>query len=150
MSKPVYFELYQKGELKQRIDEAFKRLKSCLICPRKCGVNRLEGEKGFCRVGKLPIVSSYHSHFGEERPLVGTHGSGTIFFTYCNLRCLYCQNYTISHLGEGKEASFEELAQMMLYLQNLGCHNINFVTPTHVVPQILAALELAIAGGLNI
>ncbi len=148
--EPAYLKLYQENELKRRVDEAFKRLKSCFLCPRRCGVNRLEGEKGFCRTGKLPIVSSYHPHFGEESLLVGTHGSGTIFFAYCNLGCLYCQNYTISHLGEGEEVSFEELAQMMLYLQKLGCHNINFVTPTHVVPQILAALLIAVEGGLNV
>lgn len=105
---------------------------------------------GVCKVGKLPKVSSYNPHFGEESPLVGTHGSGTIFITSCNLGCVFCQNYDISHLGEGYEVSFERFAQMMIELQNMGCHNINFVTPTHVVPQILEALPIAIRDGLKI
>jgi len=110
----------------------------------------LEGELGFCRSGLLPKVSSFSPHFGEEAPLVGRHGSGTIFFTNCNLGCIFCQNYEISHLGKGEEVTKEELSKMMLHLQSLGCHNINFVTPTHFVPQILAALELAVKMGLNV
>lgn len=150
MFQPSYLKLQKTGELSKRIDKAYKILKECQLCPRRCRINRLAGEKGFCKVGKLPMVSSYNAHFGEEDPLVGQYGSGTIFFTYCNLGCLFCQNYEISHLGEGREVTTEELARMMLGLQEEGCHNINFVTPTHLIPQILAALPLAIKGGLNI
>jgi len=146
---PSYLRI-PKGDLDERIKRAYNILKECSLCPRNCKVNRLEEEKGVCRTGSLPFVSSYNPHFGEERPLVGRYGSGTIFMTNCNLLCLFCQNYTISHLGEGKEISIEELANIMLYLQNLGCHNINFVTPTHQTPQILSALKIAIENGLRI
>ena len=123
-------------------------LEECCLCPRHCGVNRLADESGKCHITKQVVVSSYGPHFGEEAPLVGRHGSGTIFFAYCNLRCVFCQNYTISQLGEGREADREELARMMLSLQSQGCHNINLVSPTHVVPYILDALELAVSMGL--
>jgi len=123
-------------------------LEECQVCPRRCGVNRLAGEKGKCQVAQQVLVSSYGPHFGEEAPLVGRHGSGTIFFTYCNLRCVFCQNYAISQLGDGFVVSREELAAMMLSLQAKGCHNINLVSPTHVVPHILDALELAVEKGL--
>ena len=146
MAKPVY--LYT--DLKERIRKAYNILEQCHLCPRKCGVNRLEDEKGVCKTGKKAMVSSYNAHFGEEAPLVGKNGSGTIFFTNCNLLCNFCQNYDISHEGHGYEVTDEELAEMMISLQNKGCHNINFVTPSHVVPQILSALELAIEKGLNI
>lgn len=125
-------------------------MRECTLCPRNCRVNRLEGENGICRTGSLPFVSSYNPHFGEEKPLVGRYGSGTIFMTNCNLLCIFCQNYTISHLGDGSEISLNELADIMLYLQKIGCHNINFVTPTHQVPQILGALHIAIDRGLRI
>ncbi|GAN34529.1 MAG: radical SAM protein [Candidatus Brocadia sp. AMX2] len=150
MFKPNYINLYWAGKLNERIEKARELLKECQICPRRCKVNRLENKMGVCKVGKLPKVSSYNPHFGEESPLVGTHGSGTIFITSCNLGCVFCQNYDISHLGEGYEVSFERFAQMMIELQNMGCHNINFVTPTHVVPQILEALPIAIRDGLKI
>lgn len=146
---PCYLRL-DKEELKKRIKKAYKILEECRLCPRECKVNRIRGERGFCKSGALPIVSSFGPHFGEEPPLVGTHGSGTIFLTWCNLGCLYCQNYAISHLGEGSEISLEEFASQMLSLQRRGCHNINFVTPTHFVPQILAALAMAIEKGLNL
>ena len=123
-------------------------LEECCLCPRHCGVNRLAGESGKCHITKQVVVSSYGPHFGEEAPLAGRHGSGTIFFTYCNLRCVFCQNYTISQLGEGSVTNREELARMMLSLQAKGCHNINLVSPTHVVPHILDALELAVSMGL--
>jgi len=123
-------------------------LEECRVCPRRCGVNRLAGESGECHVTDQVVVSSYGPHFGEESPLVGRHGSGTIFFTYCNLHCLFCQNYDISQLGTGSAVSREELARMMLSLQAKGCHNINWVSPTHVVPYILDALELAVSKGL--
>jgi len=135
-------------ELRERAEAALASLESCDICPRACGVNRLAGELGYCRSGRLARVSSFTPHFGEEAPLVGTHGSGTIFMTGCNLRCVFCQNYDISHLGEGREVSPEKLAEMMICLQEGGCHNINFVTPTHFVPQILEALCEAAAMGL--
>ena len=146
----AYLELYHCGELTTRIERAKGILGSCEICPRHCQVNRLSGEVGKCGTGAGAIVSSYGPHFGEEASLVGSHGSGTIFFTNCNLRCVFCQNYSISQLGEGREVTKEELAAMMLSLQKRGCHNINLVSPTHVVPQILEALELAIARGLSI
>ncbi len=148
--QPSYIELFKKGELKERIEKLYRMIRECCLCPRNCTVNRLEGERGICKTGELPVVSSYNLHFGEEDPLVGEGGSGTIFFTHCNLLCNFCQNYEISHLGEGEEASLPVLAKMMLALQERGCHNINFVTPTHVVPQIVASLPLAIEGGLKV
>jgi putative pyruvate formate lyase activating enzyme len=147
---PSYLSLHKKGILKERIEAALDRLVSCELCPRRCKVNRLQDEKGFCKTGRKAWVSSYNAHFGEEAPLVGRGGSGTIFFTHCNLMCVFCQNYDISHLGMGYEVSPEQLAKMMLELQNIGCHNINFVTPSHVVAQILEALPPAIEGGLRI
>jgi putative pyruvate formate lyase activating enzyme len=146
---PSYLNLGKK-ELKRRIERLFKILESCEICPRKCHVNRLKGEKGYCQLGYLPMVSTYHPHFGEETPLVGKYGSGTIFMTSCNLSCVYCQNYEISQLRIGEEVSFERLAEMMIELQNSGCHNINFVTPTPQVPAILKSLEIAIDKGLKV
>lgn len=145
-----YLETHRKGLFRERVDGALVLLQDCTVCPRLCRVNRLEGEKGTCRAGRLPEVSSYSPHFGEESPLVGLHGSGTIFLTHCNLRCRFCQNYSISHRGDGSEVSSERLARMMLELQSLGCHNINFVTPTHYVPQILEALPTAIEKGLRV
>jgi putative pyruvate formate lyase activating enzyme len=148
--RPSYLDLHERGILEERVAEARERMRSCRLCPRECRVNRLEDERGFCKTGRNSVVSSYSPHFGEEDPLVGTGGSGTIFFTHCNLLCLFCQNYEISHLGEGRELSVDRLARVMLHLQEQGCHNINFVSPSHVVPQILAALSLAIEGGLKI
>jgi len=148
--EPSYIETYKSGKLRKKIEAAYKILENCTLCPRKCEVNRLKGELGTCKVGKAPMISSVNPHFGEEPPLVGRHGSGTIFLTGCNLLCLYCQNWEISHLMEGREISLEEFAKSMLYLQEIGCHNINFVTPTHQVPQILAALEIAIPKGLKV
>lgn len=145
-----YLELYNSGKLAERIEAAKELLRNCEVCPQQCHVNRLANKKGKCNTGRLAAVSSYGPHFGEEAPLVGKHGSGTIFFTNCNLKCIFCQNYTISQLGEGYEVTKEELAKMMLSLQNRGCHNINFVSPTHVVPQILEALEIAINLGLKL
>jgi putative pyruvate formate lyase activating enzyme len=136
--------------LKGRIEKAHHLMKTCVLCPRKCGVDRLSGETGICKTGKLAWVSSYNPHFGEEDPLVGSNGSGTIFFTHCNLMCLFCQNFEISHQGYGQEVSNDELAGIMLALQKQGCHNINFVSPSHVVPQILAAVEIATNQGLSV
>lgn len=148
--EPAYLRTYRAGLFPERIGRAQEILESCTLCPRRCQVNRLKGERGVCRAGYLPEVSSYSPHFGEESPLVGVGGSGTIFLTHCNLRCSFCQNYSISHLGDGRQVSFERLARMMIELQKLGCHNINFVTPTHFVPQILKALPVAIDAGLRI
>lgn len=147
---PAYIKTYESGELEQRIKSAYELLKECNLCPRNCRVNRLNNEKGFCKSGNFPTVSSYVPHFGEERPLVGKYGSGTIFFTNCNLGCIFCQNYDISHLGDGAEIDIETLSAMMISLKKRGCHNINFVTPTHFVPQILDALKIAIENGLNV
>ena len=147
----AYLKLYRSGELKERVTEAYHRLESCNICARECGVNRRESAKGAaCRTGERAVVSSYAPHFGEEAPLVGRGGSGTIFFSWCNLRCQFCQNYEISQLGHGQEVEPENLAAMMLRLQGMGCHNINFVSPSHVVPQILAGLLIATEAGLRL
>lgn len=144
------YNLMPPGVLEDRAHEALARLESCEICPRRCRVNRLQDERGFCRTGRKARVASYSPHFGEEAPLVGRGGSGTIFFCGCNLACVFCQNYDISQEDCRKEVAPEILAGMMLRLQDSGCHNINFVTPTHVVPQILEALVLARSGGLHV
>lgn len=138
-------------ELENRIDAAYQLLESCCVCPRECGVNRLKNDKlGFCRSGLNPIISSASPHHGEEPPLSGTKGSGTIFFTNCNMKCVYCQNYPISQMGNGAEKTPGELACQMLWLQEQGCHNLNLVTPTHFVPQILNALGIAYERGFNL
>ncbi|UCD89198.1 MAG: radical SAM protein [Desulfobacterales bacterium] len=147
---PAYIETYQNGLFADKIKQAYEILSSCELCPRKCNVDRVSGEKGVCKTGEKAVVSSFNPHFGEEEPLVGKNGSGTIFFTHCNLLCNFCQNYDISHLGHGEEISNEQLAGIMLHLQNSGCHNINFVTPSHVVLQILAATEIAAKNGLSV
>jgi len=142
--EPAYLKLHRTGELKRRAEKLWKIMEECRLCPRECGVNRLKGETGFCRApGTKLFISSFHPHFGEERPLVGWGGSGTIFFTHCNLRCIFCQNWEISHLGRGFERDIEELADMMIKLQEIGCHNINLVTPTHYSAHILKALDIA-------
>lgn len=132
------------------LSELYRRLQSCSLCPRHCGVDRTRGERGFCGGGMLPRVASFHPHFGEEEILSGFRGSGTIFFSGCNMACVYCQNYTISHFREGMEITVEDLADIMLALEKRGCHNINLVTPTHFVPQIFDALTLARKKGLSI
>lgn len=147
---PTYQELYQSGELRHRAELVLAMLRSCRVCPRHCEKDRLGGKLGKCRVGRYALVASYGPHFGEEAPLVGRHGSGTIFFAHCNLRCIFCQNYTISHWGQGAATSAARLALVMLSLQERGCHNINLVSPTHVVPQILEALEIAAGKGLSL
>jgi len=146
--QPAYLTLYQTGELFARLAQAEAMLGECRVCPRGCAVDRTAGVLGQCQVGAAPMVSAYYPHTGEEPPLVGAFGSGTIFFTSCNLRCIYCQNYDISHRRHGEVVSTETLAGMMVALQNRGCANINLVTPTHQVPQILAALPDAIEHGL--
>lgn len=148
--EPSYLKLFREGGLSERINRTMALMESCRLCPRECGVNRLEGELGFCKTGRRAIVSSYNPHFGEESPLVGRYGSGTIFMGGCNLLCSFCQNYEISHLKEGVEVEPEQTATMMLHLAERGCHNINFVTPTHVVPQLLESLAQAAEQGLNI
>jgi len=147
--QPKYLTI--KGATLQKKIKILKNiLTECRLCPRECRVNRLQGELGFCKAGSELIVSSVFPHFGEEQPLVGSKGSGTIFLSHCNLKCVFCQNYDISHLGEGRITSPEEMASFMVELQRQGCHNINFVTPTHYCPQIIAALPMAIKMGLNI
>lgn len=137
-------------EMDRKIMGLDRCLEACTLCPRNCRVNRKKGEKGFCRMEDTAIVASYGPHFGEERPLVGAHGSGTIFFSNCNLGCVFCQNYDISHFGEGQEISIERLASIMIDLQAQGCHNINLVTPTHQTPMILRSLKIAVESGLCI
>jgi putative pyruvate formate lyase activating enzyme len=148
--EPLYLETHRRGVLKEKIAAAYDILNQCTLCPHHCLVDRHHGERGLCRTGDQPVVSSYGPHFGEEDPLVGSRGSGTIFFTHCNLYCIFCQNYEISHGGEGEEISIPDLAAMMILLQKRGCHNINFVTPSHQVYQILEALTPAIEAGLNV
>lgn len=147
---PLFIKTAQSGLLEEKIETARATLARCGLCPRKCHVDRLAGATGICKTGPHAMVSSFHAHFGEETPLVGMNGSGTIFFTYCNLMCSFCQNFDISHQGAGRDVSDDELAAMMLSLQDQGCHNINLVTPSHVVPQILSALEIAARKGLHI
>jgi putative pyruvate formate lyase activating enzyme len=150
VGEPAYVRLMRSGELESRAAECFEHLEACDLCARRCGVNRMRGELGSCRTGMRARVSSYGAHLGEERPLRGWRGSGTIFFGRCNLHCQYCQNYDISQTDDGEELQPEELASMMLELQAAGCHNINLVSPSHVVSQILAALPLAARGGLTL
>ncbi|OIN96601.1 radical SAM protein [Candidatus Desantisbacteria bacterium CG1_02_38_46] len=132
-----------KIKLEERVKEAYSLLSPCHLCPRNCKVNRLKDKRGYCKAGLLPEIASFHPHYGEEPPISGCMGSGTIFFSHCSLRCVFCQNYSLSQMGEGSEVSIEELANIMLKLQKLGCHNINFVTPTHYTAQILTALVIA-------
>jgi putative pyruvate formate lyase activating enzyme len=146
-----YLQLYKSGQLDKRSRSARSMLSSCSLCPRQCRVDRLNNEIGFCKTGRQAGVASYGPHFGEEQPLVGKYGSGTIFFTGCNLGCVFCQNYDISQSDEaGTSVSPSQLAAIMLELQNQGCHNINFVTPSHVVPQLLEALVIAVEQGLKL
>lgn len=148
---PSYVALHRSGELAERAVRALGLLSApCRVCPRVCSVDRLAGERGLCRIGRHAYVASYFPHFGEEDCLRGWSGSGTIFFSGCNLRCVFCQNFEVSWQVQGREAPPERLAAMMLELQGIGCHNINWVTPEHVVPQILEALPLAIEGGLRL
>ncbi len=148
--EPAYLKLHRSGELKKRAQDLWKRMKPCKICPRTCGVDRIGGKKGFCDSTAQLEISSFHPHFGEERPLVGRGGSGTIFFTHCGLRCVFCINYEISLEGKGRPHKIEDLAEIMIRLQETGCHNINLVTPTHYSPHILMALDLAAAKGLRL
>jgi putative pyruvate formate lyase activating enzyme len=148
--EPAYLRLYESGELPRRVERALELLQSCTACPRRCRVDRLADKFAVCRTGRHTIVSSYGPHHGEEDCLRGRGGSGTIFIAGCNLRCVFCQNFDISWQVRGTSAPPEKLARMMLELQAEGCHNINFVTPEHVVPQIIEALPHAIAGGLRL
>jgi putative pyruvate formate lyase activating enzyme len=145
-----YFALYQSGEILQRVREAYRRLAACDLCPHDCGVNRIKGERGICGAGLKPRIASANVHHGEEPPISGTKGSGTIFLSGCSLKCSFCQNFPISQLGNGEEITTGELAARMLRLQRQGVHNINFVTPTHFLPQILAALWLAVPLGFGL
>jgi putative pyruvate formate lyase activating enzyme len=147
--EPGYRHLFATGELEERVARAYDLLRSCTVCPRRCGVNRLEDEQGFCRTGLLPVVASYGPHFGEEPPLVGRGGSGTIFVTHCNLACTFCQNYDISRGGRGSKVTPDKLADMMIRLQQGGCVNINIVSPTHVVPQLIRSIGIAVSRGFS-
>jgi putative pyruvate formate lyase activating enzyme len=149
--EPAYLKLHKTGELKNRAEKLWAIMENCRLCPRKCGVNRLKGKSGFCGApGATLVVSGFHPHYGEERPLVGNGGSGTIFLSHCNLRCVFCQNWEISQLGMGSESNIAELAEMMLRLQEIGCHNINLVTPTHYSAPIVKALDRAVETGLRL
>ena len=151
--EPSYLALYHSGELERRVKTLEARLAACDICPRECGANRLEGKLKFCHSAYLPIVSSVCAHHGEEPALSGNRGSGTIFFGNCNMRCVYCQNYQISQdhrTQRANEMDFQTLAQTMLNLQNQGCHNINFVSPSHFVPQLVRAVFEAVPMGLRL
>jgi putative pyruvate formate lyase activating enzyme len=149
---PGYLELLRNGELARRARQAVDALADCVCCPRLCHADRREesSRPGYCRTGRLALVSNAFAHHGEEDCLRGWAGSGTIFFSHCNLRCAFCQNFEISWEGEGRAVATDQLADQMLRLQQLGCHNINFVTPSHVVPQILEALVVAAARGLRL
>jgi putative pyruvate formate lyase activating enzyme len=148
--EPAYLALYESGELQHRVKQGLELLEKCALCPRVCRVNRLFGKFGVCKTGRYAVVSNFFAHRGEEDCLRGWRGSGTIFFCWCNLRCVFCQNYDISWEGAGRRVPPEALAAMMIRLQEQGCHNINLVTPEHVVPQILEALPLAIQKGLRL
>ncbi|WP_028575136.1 radical SAM protein [Desulfonatronovibrio hydrogenovorans] len=148
--RPAYIELEEQGRLMARVEQAMARLESCQLCPHRCKVNRLAGEKGFCNAPDKAVVYSHAPHYGEELPLVGRGGSGTIFFSNCSLRCVFCQNWPIAHLGRGRVVDDQQLAGMMLDLQKRGCHNINLVTPTHVLPNILKAVRIACRQGLKL
>ncbi len=147
---PSYLTLHRSGELKTRAEALWEVMRRCELCPRQCGANRLAGEKGFCQAASNLEVSAFYPHFGEERPLVGWGGSGAIFLTHCGLRCVYCINWQISQGGCEPSQTVEGLAAMMLRLQELGCHNINLVTPTHYSAHILRAVDLAAARGLRL
>jgi len=147
---PVYKELLHKKKFQEKIEKAYKILESCILCPRNCKVNRLKEEKGFCGADEKLLVSSYGPHYGEESPLVGRGGSGTIFLTNCNLKCIFCQNYDISHQAGGIAKSPEQLADIMTGLEEGGCHNINFVTPTHYMPQIIKGIKIAAERGMKV
>ena len=142
--------LHRSGALKKRGEELWSMMESCELCPRMCGANRLDGDEGFCRASSQLEISSYNPHFGEEDPLVGSGGSGTIFLTNCGLRCVFCINWEISHGGQGAPRSIEDMAEMMLRLQERGCHNINVVTPTHYSPHIVLAVDVAAGKGLRL
>jgi putative pyruvate formate lyase activating enzyme len=147
---PAYVRAFDKGLLRERAEQAIESLRSCRVCPRDCEIDRFNNKIGVCKSGRLARVASAFPHFGEEDCLRGWNGSGTIFFGWCNLRCVFCQNFETSQHGEGAEVTAPELARIMLDLQEIGCHNINFVTPEHVVPQILEALVLAVERGLRL
>jgi putative pyruvate formate lyase activating enzyme len=148
--RPSYEKLEEEGKLAERVEQAYALFEDCELCPRQCGVDRKEGDLGFCQAPSKVVVFSAQPHFGEEISLVGRNGSGTIFFSNCNLRCVFCQNWPIAHEGRGESVEDKDLADMMLYLQRIGCHNINLVTPTHVMPNILNATRIALKKGLRV
>lgn len=147
---PAYLSLHKTGELRKRGETLWRMMESCNLCPRKCGTRRLDGKRGFCGANAQLEISAYHPHFGEERPLVGRGGSGTIFLTHCSLRCVFCCNWEISQGGEGRVCSIEDMAKMMIDLQRQGCVNINLVTPTHYSPHIVLAINEAARMGLRL
>lgn len=150
MADPSFLELFRSGELQKRIELGNEILRSCDLCPRECRIDRTRGEIGFCMIGNDPVISSYGPHIGEEPPLVGINGSGTVFFSGCNMGCRYCQNHGISQEVSGRKVDPEGLADIFMKVQGMGCHNLNLVSPSHVVPQILEALEKACRKGFSL
>ena len=150
MQEPGYIRIYESGQFEDRVEKALSLLEDCRVCPRDCSVNRLKDEWAVCHTGRWSAVGSCFPHFGEEDCLRGWNGSGTIFFSHCNLKCIFCQNFDISQEGKGRKVNLDELAGMMIELQERGCHNINFVTPEHVVSQMMEALPIAIERGLHL
>jgi putative pyruvate formate lyase activating enzyme len=148
--EPAYLRLHRSGELKRRGEQLWSAMEPCRLCPRECGARRLSSKEGFCGASSALRIAAHNPHFGEERPLVGRGGSGTIFFSHCNLRCVFCINWPINHAGEGERCSLDDLSSMMLRLQEIGCHNINLVTPTHYAAHILLALDRAAGRGLRL
>ena len=148
--RPAYLELRRTGQLAAKVEAALEELEDCRACPRDCGVNRAGGQTGTCNTGRHAMVASAFAHFGEEDCLRGWRGSGTIFFSLCNLRCVFCQNWDISQQEAGNECTAEQIASLMIRLQSRGCHNVNFVTPEHVVPQVVEAIAQAVEDGLNV
>jgi putative pyruvate formate lyase activating enzyme len=148
--EPAYLSLYRSGEIDARVARAMRELEDCTACPRACHVNRMAEELGVCNTGRLAVVSSVFPHLGEEDCLRGRHGSGTIFFSLCNLRCVFCQNWDISQKQSGRPCTTDEIAELMMGLQGIGCHNINFVTPEHVAPQVIESIAAAVPLGLRL
>lgn len=148
--EPAYLSLARSGELSRRVEQAYAMLENCSLCPQGCKARRRAGKLGVCRTGKRARVADFFPHYGEEPALSGRNGSGTVFFAGCNLRCVFCQNWDISQANQGREMEPDGLAEIFLRLQEMGCHNINLVSPSHVVPQVLAAVEIAARAGLRL
>jgi len=148
--EPIYLKTIREGKFQEKIAQAYELMKSCALCARRCGVNRTAGETGYCKTMDKPVISSYGPHHGEEAPISGERGSGAIFLTGCNLGCVFCQNYEISHMGSGRECTVGAFAEVIVNVMEMGCHNVNFVTPSHQMPVIIEALAIAAGKGFNL